>query len=181
MATSVKFPRPVEGDCAPYYFTYINKVGDEDIVALLESQQREFSDFITNLTPEQLAYRYAAGKWSMAEMIGHLLDSERVFAYRCLCISRGEQKNLPGFEQDDYVRESRYDIVTGAGLAAEWNALRSATILMCHHMTPEMAQRTGTANQLSVRASAFPYIMVGHVNHHLQVAHERYLQPAVAP
>jgi hypothetical protein len=178
MTTSTKFPRPVTGDCAQYYFTYIDKVGDEDIVSVLEQQQTEFGDFISSLTAEQLAYRYAPGKWSMAQSIGHILDTERIFSYRCLCISRGEQKPLPGFEQDDFVANSRYDLISAAGLAAEWNAIRSATILMCHHMTPEMAQREGVASEKPLKAYAVPYILAGHVNHHMIIFRERYLQPA---
>jgi hypothetical protein len=181
MTTSaLKFPRPVEGDCAPYYFTYINRVEGDDIVATLEQQQKEFSEFILSLTPEQLGYRYAEGKWTIAEIIGHILDTERVFAYRCMSISRGEQKSLPGFDQDDYVRESRFDIVTGTALAAEWNAVRTSTILLCHHMTPEMALRSGTANDTPVRVFTYPFILVGHVTHHWMIVRERYLKPAVA-
>ena len=172
-----KFPRPVEGDCAPYFFRYISKVPDTDIVTYLEDQQSTFSDFIDALTPDQLHYRYAPGKWSMAEMIGHVLDTERIFAYRMLCVSRGEQKSLPGFEQDDYVAASISDSLNGNELRDEWNALRASTVLLCQHMSSEMAARTGKANDVSVKAYAYPYMLAGHVIHHLEVAHERYLQP----
>ena len=178
MTTISKFPRPVAGDCGHYYFTYIDKVPDTDIVQLLEEQQSAFRDFVESLNADQLAYRYAEDKWTLAESIGHMLDTERIFSFRCLCISRGEKKHLPGFEQNDYVAGSRYDLISAAGLAAEWNAIRSATILMCHHMTPEMASRTGTASEMPLKASAVPYILVGHVNHHLQIMQSRYLQPA---
>jgi hypothetical protein len=172
-----KFPRPVEGDCAPYFFRYISKVPDTDIVTYLEDQQSSFSDFIDGLTPDQLHYRYAPGKWTLAEMIGHVLDTERVFAYRMLCISRGEQKSLPGFEQDDYVAGSIADSLNGNELRDEWNVLRASSVLLCQHMNNEMAARTGKANDASVKAYAYPYMLAGHVLHHLEVAHERYLQP----
>ena len=180
MITSVdlKFPRPVEGDCAPYFFNYINKVGNGDIVGILIDQKISFSKFIKNLTPEQLHYRYAPGKWSMAEMIGHILDSERVFAYRMMCISRGEQKSLPSFEQDDYVAGSIFDDLNGNELAEEWEAIRSSSILLCLHMSSAMAAKEGIANNIRTKAYAYPYMLAGHLKHHLEIAKERYLQPA---
>jgi hypothetical protein len=170
-----KFPRPVEGDCAPYFFRYIAKVPDTDIIQFLEQQQSVFSSFIENLTPEQLHFRYAPEKWSLAEMIGHVLDTERIFSYRMMCISRGEQKSLPGFEQDDYVEASNADYLSVKELKEEWNAIRSASILLCKHMTAAMAARLGKANDVPVRAYAYPYMFAGHVIHHLEVAQERYL------
>ena len=180
MITSVdlKFPRPVEGDCAPYFFNYINKVGNGDIVGILIDQKISFGKFIESLTPEQLHYRYAPGKWSMAEMIGHILDSERVFAYRMMCISRGEQKSLPSFEQDDYVAGSISDDLNGNELAEEWEAIRSSSILLCLHMSSAMAAKEGIANNIRTKAYAYPYMLAGHLMHHLEIAKERYLQPA---
>lgn len=169
------FPRPASGDCAAYYFRYIDQVPEVDIVAYLEQQESTFGAFIQGLTPEQLHYRYEPGKWSLAEMIGHLLDSERVFSYRMMCISRGEQKSLLGFEQNDYVEGSVFDTVSGEALAAEWYAVRSSSIHLCKHMNAEMASRRGLANDTPVVASSIPWILAGHVNHHVQVARERYL------
>lgn len=171
----IKFPRPVEGDCAPYYFRYTDLVPDGDVVMHLEAQQKEFSGFIKSLNADQLQSRYAEGKWSMAEVIGHLLDSERVFAYRMMCISRGEKKDLPGFEQDDYVTAADFDSLAGSQLDEEWNAVRASSICLCKHMTAEMASRFGTANDKPVKVSAYPYILVGHVMHHMGVFRERYL------
>jgi hypothetical protein len=173
-----KFPRPVEGDCEAYFFRYINKVTDPDIVNAMQKQQAVFSDFIAGLSPDQLHFRYAPEKWSLAEMIGHVLDTERIFAYRMFCISRGEHQNLPGFEQDDYVEASIFDYLNGNELKDEWNAIRTSTIMLCQHMTTEMAARLGKANGVPVRAYAYAYMMVGHVVHHLEIAAERYLQPA---
>lgn len=170
-----KFPRPVEGDCASYYFRYINLVPDTDIEQYLQDQQKLFSDFIGGLSPDQLAHSYAPGKWTLAEMIGHVLDAERIFAYRLLSISRGEKKELPGFEQDDYVNESKYNGIPASDLKAEWNAIRESTLWLCRHMSAEMASRSGTASNHHVVAYSYPYILAGHVNHHLRVAQERYL------
>jgi hypothetical protein len=173
--TSTVFPRPAEGDCPPYYFRYTDLVPEADVMTLLHTQRDWFGEWIEGLTEEQLHYRYEPGKWTLAEMIGHVLDTERVFAYRMMAISRNEQKSLPGFEQDDYVRESNYNAVSAHDLANEWKAIRSATLYLAWNMNGEMASRLGTANDLSIRASAFPYIMAGHILHHYKVAQDRYL------
>lgn len=175
-ATTTIFRRPVEGDCDPYYFQYINQIPEVDIATFLHTQRDWYGDFIEGLTTEDLGYSYAPGKWTLAEMIGHVLDTERIFAYRMLCISRNDKNSFPGFEQDDYVRYSNFNVVQPLELAGEWKAIRSSTLYMLRHMNDEMAQRMGTANKIRVRASAFPYIMAGHVNHHYKIAKERYLK-----
>ena len=169
------FPRPIEGDCPEYYFRYINLVPEVDILIYLHTQRDWFGDWIESLTTEQAQFRYAPGKWSLAEMIGHVLDTERVFAYRMMCISRGEQKSLPGFEQDDYVAQSIFDQVEPLGLADEWRSVRSSTVHLARHMNAEMASRLGTANNNPIRVLAFPFMMAGHILHHHAVAKERYL------
>lgn len=173
------FPRPVEGDCAEYYFRYINLVPDVDILTYLHTQRDWYGDWIESLSSEQAKNRYAPGKWSLAEMIGHVMDTERVFAFRMMAISRGDQNKLPGFEQDDYVTNSVYDNISPPELANEWRAVRSATLYLSRSMTAEMTSRTGIANNLTVRPFAFPYMMAGHVLHHYNVANERYLQQVI--
>lgn len=168
--------RPVDGDCEPYYFNYINLVPDDvDVITLLHTQRDWFGDFIELLTPEQALFSYAPGKWTLSEMIGHVLDTERVFSYRMMAISRNDKNHFPGFEQDDYVRESNYRDVEASELAAEWRAIRSSTIYLTRHMNAEMASHVGVANNLPIRASVFPFLMAGHVKHHYQIAQERYL------
>lgn len=169
------FPRPVPGDCDNYYFRYIDLVPEVDMLTYLHTQRDWFGDFIESLSPDQVRFRYAPDKWSLAEMIGHVLDTERVLAYRLMCISRGDQARFPGFEQDDYVNGSIYDAVSPAELLGEWRAVRSSTLYLSRHMNAEMASRIGTANEQPVRALVYPYIMAGHVNHHFNVARERYL------
>ena len=175
MKTSPIFPRPETGDCPEYYFRYTNLVPEVDILTYLHTQRDWFGDWIEGLTEAQAAYRYAPGKWTLAELIGHVLDSERIFAYRMLCISRADQNKFPGFEQDDYVANSIYNEIHPADLANEWRAIRSSTIYLARAMNAEMAKRSGTANNLPVTVSAFPYIMAGHIIHHNNIAKERYL------
>src|SRR5688572_3013690 len=99
--TSALFSRPVQGDHAPYYSKYIDLVPDVDISTYLHTQRDWFGDFIEGLTSDQAKFSYAPDKWTLAELIGHVIDTERVFSYRMHAISRNEQKDLPGFEQDD--------------------------------------------------------------------------------
>ena len=173
--TTSMFPRPVEGDCDPYYFRYSDLVPDVDIMTLLHTQRDWFGEWIEGLTEEQLKHRYALDKWTLGELIGHVMDTERVFAYRMMAISRNEQKSLPGFDQDAYVRESNYTEVSAEDLANEWRAIRSSTLYLARNMNMEMASRIGTANDVKVRASAFPFIMAGHVVHHYRMAQDKYL------
>lgn len=174
MKSTPIFPRPAEGDCAEYYFRYINQVPDVDILTYLHTQRDWIGDWIEGLSPEEATFRYAEGKWSLAEMIGHVLDTERVFAFRMLAISRGDENKLPGFDQDVYVVNSIYDTMSPADLANEWRATRSATLYLSRSMNAEMAFRTGIANNLPVKASSFPWMMAGHVIHHYNIARERY-------
>lgn len=176
--TSALFSRPVSGDCDPYYFKYIDMVPDIDISTYLHTQRDWFGDFVEGLTPEQAKYRYAPDKWSLAELVGHVMDTERVFSYRMHAISRNEPNPLPGYEQDDYIKNSIYHSISPSELANEWRAIRSSSIYLTRHINAEMASRMGTANNLPIRASAFPYIMAGHTLHHYQIAQERYLPKA---
>lgn len=175
MKSSPIFPRPVEGDCPEYYFRYTNLVPEVDILTYLHTQRDWFGDWIEGLTEVQARYRYAPDKWTLAEMIGHVLDTERIFAYRMLCMSRGDHNKFPGFEQDDYVANSIYNEISPADLANEWRAVRSSTIYLARAMNAEMAAHVGIANDMPVKVLAFPYMMAGHVIHHNNIAKERYL------
>ena len=169
------FPRPVEGDCPEYYFRYTNLVPEVDMLTYLHTQRDWYGDWIEGLTMEQVSFRYQPDKWTLGEMIGHVLDTERVFAYRMLAISRGDKSPLPGFEQDDYVHHAIYDTLTAKELAAEWRAVRTATLLQTRSMDETMASQIGTANNQPVTAKALPYMICGHAIHHYNVARERYL------
>lgn len=176
MKSTLIFPRPVEGDCAEYYLKYVNLVPEVDILTYLHTQRDWFGDFIESLSEDEIHYRYAPGKWTLAEMIGHVLDTERVFAYRMMCISRGDENKFPGFDQDAYVANSIYNECSPADLANEWKAIRASTVYLARHMNAEMASHMGTASTYPIRASALAYIMAGHVIHHYNVARMHYLQ-----
>ena len=175
MKSTPIFPRPVEGECPEYYFRYINLVPEVDILTYLHTQRDWYGDWIESLSIEQAAYSYAPGKWTLAEMIGHVLDTERVFAFRMLAISRGDKNKIPGFDQDLYVANSIYNDIFPGDLANEWRAVRSATLYLSRTIDATMAAQVGTANNLPIKALAFPHMMAGHVIHHFNVAKERYL------
>jgi hypothetical protein len=118
---------------------------------------------------------YAAGKWSVKELVGHVIDTERIMAYRCLCISRGEQQSLPGFDENSYIRHGNYNTRTLASLLEEYNGVRQANIALFSGMNEEMWNRTGLANQATVSAKALMAIIVGHERHHFKILTERYL------
>ena len=165
--------RPSETEYAPYYAGYIARVPEDDVLPVLEAQPFELN-IAANRVGDRELFRYAPGKWSLRETFGHLIDTERVMGYRAFCIARGEQKPLPGFDQNDYVRLSHYTGRTVADLAAEFAAVRAAHIWNIRHWTPEEWARAGNANGQAVTARAVAFIMAGHVRHHLHVLKEKY-------
>jgi hypothetical protein len=166
--------QPLESEYAPDYSGYVGQVSEQDIMPVLRSQLDALDVLLGRVTPEHEPFRYAEGKWSIREMIGHLIDGERVFGHRAFCIARGEQQNLPGFEQNDYIATSPYDRIELEDLLAEFRLVRLSNIAMLRTLDETAWSRIGTANsnQISVRALAF--IMAGHVRHHMEVLRERY-------
>ena len=166
--------QPLETEYAPYYRDYVGQVTEEDILLVLRSQLDSLDVLLGRVTPERETYRYAEGKWSIREIIGHLIDGERVFGHRAFCIARGEKQNLPGFEQNDYILTAPYDHLDLEDLLSEFRLVRLSNLAMLRNLDGEAWARMGTANdnQVSVRALAF--IMAGHVRHHMGVLRERY-------
>lgn len=166
--------RPKEGEFGSFYKGYIEKVGNNDIFGILKAQMEETTTLFNSLTPKQAEYRYADGKWSFKEVIGHLIDSERVFAYRGMCFARGEQQALPGFDQDAYVKEAYFDNRSVESLRDEYIAIRNATIVLFRSFSEEMMKRSGTASGNTVSVRALLYIIAGHERHHLDLLETRY-------
>ena len=166
--------QPVETEYAPYYRGYVGHVTEEEILPVLRSQLDALDVLLGRVTPERETYRYAEGKWSIREIVGHLIDAERVFGYRAFCIARGETQNLPGFDQNDYMLSAPYDRIDLEDLLAELRLVRLSNIAMLRNLDNESWMRIGTANdnQVSVRALAF--IIAGHARHHMSVLRERY-------
>lgn len=170
--------RPAPNEYAPYYGGYMNIVPDGDIVALLTQQMPATLALIRGLAEEQGSWRYAPEKWSIKELCGHIIDAERVFAYRALRFARGDQTPLPGFEQDDFIAHANFAARSLNDLADEYEAVRRATIALLGSLDDAAWQRSGIAseNEMSVRALA--YGIAGHELHHLKILRERYLTEA---
>ncbi|WP_303311692.1 DinB family protein [Hymenobacter sp. BT730] len=168
--------RPAAGQYAPYYETYVRLIpaGTNPLV-LLEQQPRELRQLLQPLTEEQGQFAYAPGKWSIKESLVHMIDTERIFAYRALRIARGDQQPLPGFEQNDYVPASGANARSMADILEEYDTVRAASLSLLRSFQPDALERMGTASNNPVSVRALAYIMAGHEAHHLQLLRERYL------
>jgi uncharacterized damage-inducible protein DinB len=167
--------RPEEGEYNPYYSTYIDKVKGNDILMTLEVQLESTTEFIRRFDYDKQDYRYAENKWTPKEVFLHILDAERVFAYRALRVARGDETPLPGFDQDQYVPESNAGSRSLESIAEEYEAVRNASLQLFRYLTSEQLQRRGIANNSPISARALAFIIAGHENHHLEVLRERYL------
>lgn len=167
--------RPNETEYAPYYQSYVDQVSENEILPVLRAQMDDLDVLLDRVDSEKQTYRYAEGKWSIREMIGHLIDGERVFGYRAFCIARGEQQNLPGFDQNDYMATAPYNNIELDDLLSELRLIRLGNIAMFRTLDGEAWNRVGTANGNQVTVRAIAFIMAGHVRHHMKVLRERYL------
>jgi hypothetical protein len=169
--------RPGVDEYAVAFADYVDRVAeDEDIVAVLVTQLDQVLARLGAIAEARGDYRYEPEKWSIKEMVGHLCDTERVFAYRALRIGRGDTTPLPSFDDQAYVAEVRAGDRTLADLAAEWGDVRRATIALFRNLPAEAWHRRGTASDQPISVRALAYIIVGHVRHHLQVLEERYTE-----
>jgi hypothetical protein len=166
--------RPAGSEYAPSFAGYVALVTESDVVPVLERQASEMARLLPVVTPDLEKYRYAEGKWTIREVFGHLIDGERVFSYRALCISRGETVSLPGFDENVYVAQSPYLERPLADLVVEFSSLRRANIAFFRGLKQSDWERRGTANDNPVSVRALAFIMAGHVRHHFNVLRDRY-------
>ncbi len=167
---------PGPGEYAPFFAGYVAKSQDcADPVQKLDEQMSEFLAQLEDVVEQKQLYRYAPGKWSVKDVVGHLIDAERIFAYRALRIARGDQTPLPGFDENDYVQTAEADRFDWQTLLEEFIIVRRTTILMLSRLPDEVWTRSGTASNASTTVRALLYIMIGHVAHHLDILKERYL------
>ena len=167
--------RPDKGEFLPYYGRYIDLVGSGDVLATLTRQMAETQALLRGLPASVSTYRYAPGKWSVNEVVGHLIDSERIFGARALRFARADATPLPGFEQDDYVRNSSFDTYPLAELAAELASVRESSVFLFKHLSEDAWMRRGSANNAEVTVRALAYIIAGHELHHREIIRTRYL------
>jgi hypothetical protein len=174
MTTAVLSNRPEAGEFDPYYARYIDRVPDGDIVSLLENQIRSTAALLRAVPEDRATYRYAEGKWSIAEVVGHLIDAERIFGYRALRIGRGDTTPIEGFDQDAYVPAGEFDRRTLADLVGDFEAVRRATLTLIRGFPPGAWSRIGTANTKPISVRALIYIIAGHERDHLGTLKARY-------
>lgn len=158
-----------------YYDTYVSLVDEIDIVGALQTQADEVQKLLSEISEEKAAHAYAEDKWSIKQLVGHLIDGEKIFAYRALRISRNDQTPIEGFEQDGYIENSNFDAASLADLAEEFLLNRKANILFFKNLTDKAWMRIGTASGSPVSTRALAYIMLGHVRHHTNILKSRYL------
>ncbi len=166
---------PAPDEYAPFYAGYIQRAQAMDVLAALPRQIEEIQFSIGHLTDEQACFRPGPEEWSIKEVIGHINDVERVFSYRLLRISRNDGTPLPGFEQNDFVREAGFDDCDLSDLIQEFEHLRLANILRINHIREKALAYRGTASGSTVSARALVYMLVGHVEHHIASLREVYL------
>ena len=168
--------RPDSSEHAPYFEKYIALVPDGDIVEIVASQIEDTARLLSGVGEAKALYRYAPGKWSLKEVVGHLADTERVLSYRALRFSRNDQTPLAGFDENVFVAHASFDARPLADLVEEFRRVRQATVALFCRMTPEMAARRGVANQNEVTVRALAYIIAGHERHHVAIIKDRYLR-----
>lgn len=166
--------RPEPNEYGEFYQGYIDMVSTDNVLEHLVQQGQKTYALIQKLTPKEASHRYAEGKWSVKEVIGHLIDTERIMAYRALCISRGERSPLPGYDQDTYVKEAHFENRDIQSLSTEYDALRNANVSLFNSFGEEQILRKGTANDQTVSVRALAYIIAGHELHHLKLLEEKY-------
>lgn len=167
--------RPDEDEYAPYYGRYISRVPDGDLYAILVSQLADTLALIRSIPEQRGTHRYADGKWSIKEVIGHVSDCERIMSYRALRFARADETPLPGFEQNDYVPPGGFDRRTLQDLSEELAAVRQATLHLLRHLDPAALTRAGTASGNRVTVRALAYIIAGHERHHIEILKAKYL------
>src|SRR6185503_9496530 len=160
-------PQPAEYD--PYYQKYVSLVPEEDILLALKTQIDELSKLFDGVPEEKGTYAYGDGKWTVKEVLSHIIDGERMFAYRVFRIARGDKTPIEGFEQDGYIENSHANRRTFSELLDEMNLLRRANVLFFKNLGDEDWIRTGLANNAEISVRALAFIMAGHIRHHVTI------------
>lgn len=168
-----RIPLPAVDEYAPVYARYLAPLSG-DMLELLRSQAKTTAALLAATPESRGGHRYAEGKWSVKEVVGHLSDGERVFSYRALRFARADATDLPGFEEDDWVASANFDRRTLASIAAEFAAVRAATLALFGSFDDEELLRRGTANGQEVSVRALAALLVGHERHHVGLLRERY-------
>ncbi len=171
-------PKPQEGDFNPHWGKYIDAAQEGDLVHLLKEQEQDLLSLYGSFSEEQSLYRYDVGKWSLKEVLGHIIDTERIMSYRLLCVARGDTTPLPR-HQDIYVNGTSFDRRPLAELIAEFRAVRTAAITLVLGLNEEELSRAGVVNNTATTAVTLAYFIIGHSIHHLNIVRDRYVPQAI--
>lgn len=174
MPASIVIPRPLPGEHSESAGAYVASVPGADAWPALASQGAEVERTLGALSEARALHRYAPGKWSVKEVVGHLCDAERIYAYRALRFARADETPLPGFEEDDYVPAGRFDARPLGELLEDWRTVRASTLALYRGLDDQALLRRGVANGKLVSVRAIAWLAVGHTHHHLGVLRERY-------
>ena len=166
--------RPQADEYAGFYKKYIDTVS-ENVLAELDHQANSFTSFLKGITLDKASYAYAEGKWTIKEVVGHIIDTERIMAYRMLRVARNDNTPLPGFEESDYVANAHFADRTLESLSEEFAMLRRANMYLINSLNEKEINRRGTSNGSTISVLALIYILAGHLNHHRNILEERYL------
>jgi hypothetical protein len=177
----VMIDAPKPDEYAPSHADYIRRVPPGPILDTLVRQSDEVTTLLAGLSDGQALFRSGPKEWSVKEIVGHMIDVERFYFHRAFTISRNDPAPLPGFEQEDYVREAGFDARPLADLLEEFRLLRRANVVALRHLTPAASARRGTADGKFITARALVYMLAGHVDHHLESLRTKYLVPANRP
>lgn len=167
--------KPQPEEYAPFYKGYIDLVGEADVLETLQSNQSKTYNFFLSLTAEKADFAYAEGKWSIKEVLGHMIDTERIMSYRLLRFSRADHHPLAGFNENFFSSKSNYKTRTLESLADEFCLLRKSNLYLYQNLNQEQLKRKGLASNAMVSVKALLYIIAGHELHHLKIIRERYL------
>ena len=173
MATTLS-PRPAADEYLAYYERYIALVPDGNLVETLADQHRDTTRLLGAVDDKRGLYAYAAGKWTIKEVIGHLSDGERVFAYRALRFARGDGQPLAGFDENVYAPAGRFNERPMSDLVDEFKAIRASTVHLFRYLTDEEMARRGIANGNPISVRALGFVIAGHERHHVKLLRERY-------
>lgn len=175
MTAAPEYRRPEPAECAPFHLAYVGEVPDGDLLQTMERQLHETMALLEATPATKADFAYAPGKWSIKQVVGHVTDAERIFAYRALRIARGDQTPLPGFDENLYVPASAAERRSLIDLLAEFHAVRRASLALFHHLPAEAVTRTGIVGGATVSVRALAWVITGHARHHVEILKQRYL------
>ncbi len=167
--------RPLQKEYGSYYETYIRLVPEGNVVEVLADQLKAASEYLSDIPEDRGNYRYAPGKWSLKEVLGHINDNERVMSYRLLRFARGDRTSLAGYDQDEFMKGVSFDSLNLSEIIEDYISVRRATLTLLRGLSEEAWSRKGIANENELSVKALAYIIAGHELHHLNIVKERYI------